>query len=200
MFQEFYPIRLQGASEVNFLLKPEREQDKVDLRSPALGVMTDFSKISPVTIEETSGLGDALEYMKSQHVRLLLAVDGQGNFSGIVTAGDLVGDKPMAIMETHGMSRDQVQIRHIMLRKENIRALTYEQIQQSRIGDVMLTLKGSGDQHALVVDESYAGVKRLRGLISASDISRLLKIRFDVMYEVKSFAEIERVITQGQGL
>ncbi len=200
MFQEFYPIRLQGASEVNFLLTPDKETDKVDLRSPALGVMTDFSETRPVTIEETGGLNDALEYMKSQHVRLLLALNGQGHFSGIVTAADIAGDKPMAVMETHGMSRDQVQIRHIMLRKENIRALTYEQIQQSRIGDVMLTLKGSGDQHALVVDESYAGVKRLRGLISASDISRLLKIRFDVMYEVKSFAEIERVITQGQGL
>ena len=61
----------------------------------------------------------------------------------------------------------------------------------------MLTLKNSGDQHLLVVDETDLGIRRVRGIISASDISRKLKVGFEVMYEAKSFAEIEKIITQG---
>jgi hypothetical protein len=61
----------------------------------------------------------------------------------------------------------------------------------------MLTLKNSGDQHLLVVDETEIGIKRIRGIISASDVSRKLRVGFDIMYEAKSFAEIEKIITQG---
>ncbi len=197
MFQEFKHIRLQEIAEVDYIMSPEQSNSAISLTSPAVDTLTDFTKTSPVTVQESLPVEDAMEYMKSQHVRLLFVVDGNENFSGIVTAADLQGRKIMAFMQRDGVSRDQVQIRHIMLSKLHIRALTYAQIKDAKVGDIMLTLKGSGAQHVLVVDESTAGVMRVRGIISSSDISRCLKIGFDVMYEAKSFAEIEKIVSQG---
>ena len=197
MFQEFRHIRLQDTSDVDFILSPDSANAVVSLHSPAEDVLTDFSLTTPVTVAESVQIDEALEIMKSQHVRLLFVLDNQDNFSGIVTAADVQGRKILAFMQRDGVSRDQVQVRHIMLGKLHIRALTYEQIKDAKVGDIMLTLKGSGDQHVIVLDEGAAGVARIRGIISSSDISRRLRIGFDVMYEAKSFAEIEKIVSHG---
>lgn len=199
MLQEFRHIRLQTTTDIDYILSPDKTVTPASLYSPAFEVFTDFTEIKPVTVPESLPIQEALEYMKSQHVRLLFVLDNQDNFTGIITASDAAGRKVMAFMQRDGVSRDQVQVRHIMLSKLNMNALTYEQLKDARVGDIMLTLKGSGDQHVVVIDESSAGVLRIRGIISASDISRRLKIGFDVMYESKSFAEIERVIRSGEG-
>lgn len=198
MFQEYYPIRLSSLDDVNHIVNPAHLRQPGTLRSPAKDVMTDFEKIDPIRINDSTHIDDALAFMKSQHVRLLFAVNGNDEFTGIISAADISGDKPMAVMQQNGLSRDQVEVRHLMLQRMHIKALTYEQINNAKIGDVMLTLKGSGDQHVLITDESLAGVKRVRGIISASDISRYLRISFDVMYQAKSFADIERVVSRGQ--
>lgn len=197
MFQEFYPMRLQDNCDVDHLLSPESINQLVNLRSPAVEVMTDFSAVSPVTILESIAIDEALERMKSQHVRMLFVTSAAGKFCGVITAQDIMGNKVMVYMSSHSVGREEVNVSHIMLDKLHLRSLTFDQVQHSRIGDIMLTLKSSGDQHLLVVDESSLGIKRIRGIISASDISRKLKVGFDVMYEAKSFAEIEKIVTQG---
>ncbi len=197
MFQEFYPIRLSDICEVEHMLSPEVDTQKITLRSPALEVMTDFSLVSPVTVADSVQVDDALERMKRQHVRMLFVTTDAGKLQGVITARDILGSKVMVYMTSHGIGRDEVTVGNIMLDKLHIRSLTFEQIQLARIGDIMLTLKSSGDQHVLVVDQGELGIKRIRGIISASDISRQLKVGFDVMYEAKSFAEIEKIVAQG---
>ncbi|MFC6672334.1 CBS domain-containing protein [Marinobacterium aestuariivivens] len=197
MFQEFRHLRLQDASDVDHLLAPSQVRPPATLRSPALAVMTDFTEISPVTVPAGWQIDTALEWMKSQHVRMLFVVDDHGHFAGVITARDIAGGKAMAYARQNGIDLSDVQVRHIMVSRLTIRALTYEQVADATVGDVMLTMQGSGDQHVVVIDEGYAGVKRVRGVISASDISRLLKVSFEVMYEAKTFAEIEKIVAHG---
>ncbi|MEH6578043.1 MAG: CBS domain-containing protein [Amphritea sp.] len=197
MFQEFYPIRLNDICEVEHMLSPDVSSYNTTLRSSAVEVMTDFSVITPVTVAENVQIDDALERMKRQHVRMLFVTTDVGKLLGVITARDILGSKVMVYMTGHGIDRSEVTVRNIMLDKLHLRSLTFEQIELAKIGDVMLTLKTSGDQHVLVVDQGEAGIKRIRGIISASDISRKLKVGFDVMYEAKSFAEIEKIVTQG---
>ncbi|SIS54728.1 CBS domain-containing protein [Neptunomonas antarctica] len=200
MFQTFRHIRLQEISDVNHLLSPEQLQNPISLNSPAIDVMTDFLKVAPVSISQETQVDEALEWMKSQHVRLLFATGADSLFSGVVTARDIMGSSVMSYMQTHGLPREYVLVKHVMIAKEQLLALTYEQLKHAQIGDMMLTLKDSGEQHIVVIDESLAQVKRIRGIISASDLSRKLKVGFEIMYEAKSFAEIERVVTHGGGI
>jgi CBS domain-containing protein len=200
MLQDFKNIRLFDAVDAEYILSPENKGTPASLHSPALDVFTDFMDVKPVTVSESMPIAEALEYMKSQHVRLLFVLDNKDAFAGIITAADAAGRKVMAFMQKNQVSREQVQVRHIMLSKFNIKTLTYAQLCDTRVGDVMLTMKDSGDQHVVVIDESTAGVIRVRGIISSSDISRRLKISFDIMYEAKSFAEIENVLSENGGL
>lgn len=197
MFQEFHPLHLSQTNNVRHLLRPEQMRSPISLHSPALDILTDFLDTSPVTVAQDMQIDDALDYMKRQHVRLLIAIDIGGQPAGIITAHDLMGSRVLAYMQQSGNTRDAVSVKQLMLPMEEARALTYQQVQGARIGDIMQTLSHSGDQHVLVVDSGLAGVERIRGIISASNISRALKIGFDVMYEAKTFAEIERMVTHG---
>ena len=200
MFQEFRHLRVQDTADVDHLLSPTQVRPVSTLRSPALDVMTDFTETAPVTVSAGLAVDEALEWMKSQHVRMLFVTNDQGQFCGIITARDIAGSRVMAYAGQNGIDRADVQVRHIMHGKAQIRGLTFEQISNATIGDLMLTMQGSGDQHVVVIDEGYAGVKRVRGVISASDISRQLKVSFEVMYEAKTFAEIEKIVAHGGGL
>lgn len=197
MFQEFRHLRLQDAAGVDHLLAPPQVKAPATLRSPALAVMTDFTETAPVTVPLTWQVDTALEWMKSQHVRMLFVVDDHGHFAGVITARDIAGREVSAYAKEHRIDRAGVQVRHIMTNRLQIRALTYDQLSNATIGDVMLTMQGSGEQHVVVMDEGCAGERRVRGVISASDISRLLKVSFEVMYEAKTFAEIEKIVAHG---
>jgi len=197
VFQEFHPLRLQDNCEVEHLLYPDVNQSPMGLHSPAREVMTDFSQVQPVTVTEGVAVDDALERMKTQHVRMLFVITLAGKFIGVISAQDIAGSKVIVYMQNHGVSRDEVSVGHIMLHKQYLHSLKYDQVQHARIGDIMLTLKNSGDQHLLIIDQTELGIERIRGIISASDISRKLRVGFNIMYEAKSFAEIEKIITQG---
>lgn len=199
MSQEFYPLRLQNNCDVEHLLIPEKKPH-CSVRNPAIEVMTDLSEVVPVTVTEGVAVDDALERMKSQHVRMLFVITLAGKFIGVVSAQDIAGHKVVVHMQNHGVTRDEVSVGQIMLPKTTLRSLTFDQINHARIGDIMLTLKNFGDQHLLVVEETELGIKRIRGIISASDVSRKLRVGFDIMYEAKSFAEIEKIIIQGNDL
>lgn len=200
MSDQFHAIKLQDVADVSHLLTPEQVQEPVTLHSNAVTMMTDFEQSTPFTIAETAAVDEALEWMKNQHVRLLFALNGAGEFSGVITAQDLMGRQVMSYMQAYNLSRDEVQVKHIMLPKSDIKGLPLSHLQQAKVGDLVQTLKGIGGRHVLVVDEGLAQVKRIRGIISASDISRQLKIAFDVVPEAKSFAEIERIVTHGGGI
>ncbi|MCP8686968.1 CBS domain-containing protein [Marinobacterium sedimentorum] len=200
MFQEFRHLRVQEASDVDHLLSPVQVRPQSTLRSPALEVMTDFVETAPVTVSAQMSVDEALDWMKSQHVRMLFVVNDKHQFAGVITARDIAGSGAMVYAQQHGIARSEVRVCHVMLGKANIRGLTFEQVADATIGDLMLTMQGSGDQHVVVIDEGYAGVKRVRGVISASDISRILKVSFEVMYEAKTFAEIEKIVAHGGGL
>lgn len=194
MLEEFHALQLQGLGDKPSLVTPNQDDYSVSIESSATDVMTDFEHVTPVSVEQKELVDDALDLMKRQHVRLLFAVNEQGDVQGIITAADIMGVKPMMYAENNGIARKLVEVKHIMLARDKINALSLRQVQQVKIGDIILTLQSSSSQHLLVLDEDAQGEKKIRGIISASDISRHLKISFDVIQEAKTFAEIEQIL------
>ncbi|QLE97906.1 CBS domain-containing protein [Neptunomonas phycophila] len=197
MLKDFRQVRLQDIADVSEVVTPKIVSEQITLASPAEKVMTDFNRVMPITASKNMQVDNALQLMKTQHVRLLLATNDQGEFVGIITAREILGRNVMAYMKSNDIPREDVLIKHVMIAKSRLKALTMEQARQVKIGDVMETLKGSGEQHVLVVDNATS-TKKICGIVSASDISRQLKVGFDVLYEAKSFADIEQIVTHGR--
>ena len=167
--------------------------------SPAVEVMTDLRRVAAVTIGPTPSVHVANQTMIARGVRALLVVDDQRRICGIVTATDLLGDKPVQIARQRGMRHEEVSVGDIMTPVDGLEAIDMRQVLAARVGDIVATLKRSGRQHALVVDQApdaaAGGGQMLRGIFSQTQIARQLGTPPDAAQPGRSFAEIAAAIS-----
>ena len=148
---------------------------RVTADDPAIEVMTDLTRVSAVLTRSTDSIDEALARMKQHGVRLLLVVDGERRIMGLVTAHDILGEKPM---------------RHLMTPREELEAIPLASVRSAKVGHVVATLHESGRQHALVAEADG----RIRGIFSATRIARQLGVDPQAINPAEiasTFAQIE---------
>ena len=164
---------------------------RVTLDSPATEVMTDLTRVTAVIILPGDGVDEAHRRMIQRGVRLLLVVDQDRKLQGVVTATDVLGEKPVQIAAERGIRRDEVLVRDIMTSRERLQALDMDQVGAARVGHIVTTLKQAGRQHTLVADHDEKGSSRLRGVFSSTQIARQLGVNIQTNVVANTFAEIE---------
>ncbi|GAB4360521.1 MAG: hypothetical protein Kow006_30490 [Gammaproteobacteria bacterium] len=163
--------------------------------APATEVMTDLKHVRLITIEADAGINDALHLMMHAGVRMLVVTDREG-IAGIITSRDINGEKPVDFISRHRVTRDQVKVSDIMTPRSELDVLMLSDVAKARVGDIILTLREAGRQHAIVVEKAGAGELMLRGIFSATQIGRQLGISLEPTGQVQSFAELEAVLAR----
>ena len=166
------------------------------LDSPALSVMTDLRRVRALTIGPAVSISAANMKMIASGVRLLLVIDRSHSILGLVTATDMLGEKPVQLMVKAGRSHDDIQVQDIMTPAESLEALRMADVDNACIGDIIETLKRSGRQHALVMESDGQPRPIVRGIFSSTQIGRQIGIKLDVFEVAHSFAEIEQSLTR----
>ena len=124
------------------------------------------------------------------HVRSKIVIDHDENFMGVISSSDLSSYKVLHIAQLRNVSRGDLSVETLMLKKDEMRAIDFAKINNYTIGDVLATLKNLGQQHVLLIDKEHT----LRGLISASDIARALHIPININEKAHTFKEIFDVV------
>ena len=170
----------------------------VRLDSPAIEVMTDLRRISAVTVAPDAPIGEANRTMLSRRVRALFVVDDARNILGILTATDVLGERPIQFAQSRGIHHDEVSVRDIMTAADRLEVLDIRDIERARVGDLVATLRVAGRQHALVVETSAPNTphqKTVCGIFSVTQIARQLGIPPQHTHDIaRTFAEIEAAI------
>jgi len=197
-------IRELGAG-AGFRRPAQAPAAKVSIESPALEVMTDLRRTTPATIRPQAPLAGANQFMITRGVRLLLVVDEREGVLGVVTATDILGERPMRVATERGMRRDELTVADIMIPAEQVEVIALPDVAAARVGHVLETLRRAGRQHALVVDFDDVPSGRpltppgrramVRGIFSLSQIARQLGVSVATGGEVaRTFSEIEAAI------
>jgi CBS domain containing-hemolysin-like protein len=168
-------LNMLSLSPTEHLVHPE-EFHELQLDSPALSIFTDFKKHQPMEIDADTPATQAEYLMRKAHVRLKLVVDRKEELIGMISLRDL-DEQNFMLQQRKGFARESIQVRHLMLPRERIKALAYRDLLSATVGDVVGVLKQNGQQHCLVIDPQ---LHQIRGLISASDIARRLHIALEV--------------------
>lgn len=175
------------------------------IESPALEVMTDLSRTTPAVIRPRAPLAGANQFMITRGVRLLLVADERENVLGVITASELLGERPMLVATERGVRRDELTVGDVMIPAERMEVIAFADLAGARVGHVVETLRRAGRQHALVVDydetpsaRPFAAPTRramVRGIFSLSQIARQLGLPVADGGEVaRTFSEIEAAI------
>lgn len=175
--------------------QPDRDvAPRLSSDDPALGAMTDLRQVTAVTIDPDASIEHAMRVMVRRNVRLLLAVSVDNEIQGLITATDLLGEKPMLYLREHGGRRSDIRVRDLMTPRDRLEAVAYDDLHAAKVGHIAATLRESGRQHALVVESDAAGQTMVRGILSASQLSRQLGESLHTGLVAHTFAEIEEAL------
>ena len=173
--------------------EPEgRPQGPLQMNQPAALAMTDLRRVAAVAIHPDASLEAAQQRMVHARVRMLLVTDPAGELLGLITSRDLLGEAPIRVAVEDGVARDQLAVSRVMVPRERIQVLDWGDVQHASIGDVVCTLRDSGRQHALVVQQGRP--PQICGIFSATQIGRLLGVPVEASDKPQSFAEVEHLL------
>ncbi len=201
MFRDYTPLPLSALNPATTYHQPAQNQlaqnlpARLNLESPALECMTDLKHVCAATIEPEATLDTANQTMIERGVRLLLVVDTSRLVLGLITANDVLGEKPVLFIREQGIKRQDVLVRDIMTPQYQLEVLKMEDVLRARVGHVVATLKKSGRQHAVAVDVSAADqTQKVRGIFSATQVARQLGVTIQTTEVARTFAEIEAML------
>jgi CBS domain containing-hemolysin-like protein len=165
--------------------------DRVTLDEPALQVMTDLRSATAVIILSGDSLDEAHRRMIQRGVRLLLVVDQNRHVVGLITATDILGEKPMQVIAQRGIRREELLVRDIMTPHGELEVLDLNDVRVAKVGHIVATLRACGRQHAIVVERDSGGRQTVRGVFSATQIARQLGVAIPTSEVARTFSEIE---------
>ena len=165
--------------------------ERVSLDNPALDVMTDFRRMTAFIATPGDSIQQAEERMLRRKVRLLFVMDNQDRVAGLITSTDIHGEKPMQIVQSRGIRRDEVLVSDIMTPVDRLEAIDFDDLAHARVGHVLETLKWRGRQHALVIEKAN-GQEIVRGLLSLSQLCKQLGVEVQTTEVAHTFTEIEQ--------
>lgn len=168
-------------------------RSRLTLESPALEAMTDLCHVHAATIAPHGTLEQCNAFMIARGVRLLFVEDASRSVIGVITATDLLGEKPMRFVQERGVTHDEILVSDLMTTADGLQALDRQEVSHAQVGHLIATLKAVGRQHTFVTDEGGA---RICGLFSAKDIARRVGTEVPTLPVAANFAQIEAALSK----
>jgi CBS-domain-containing membrane protein len=166
----------------------------ITLEDPATAIMTDLRRVPPVLVDPEVDIEAAMRIMIRRNVRSLFVVNVENEVLGLLTATDLLGEKPLQHIQQHGGRRAEIRVRDLMTPHARLEVLPMAEVAHSRVGHVLATLVRAGRQHAIAVEEGPDGREVVRGVFSASQLEKQLGRPVPTAPRAHSFAEIEAAL------
>lgn len=192
MLRDYAPLRsalLQAG--VGYAQPTQPVPEKAVLDDAATTVMTDLTRVTAVICLPGDTVDEAHRRMIQRGVRLLLVVDQDRKVVGLITATDVLGEKPVLAASQRGLRRDEVLVRDVMTPQERLEVLGMAEVAAAKVGHIVATLQKAGRQHAMVVEYDAKGRQTVRGLFSITQVARQLGVAIQTSEIARSFSEIE---------
>lgn len=199
MNKHYMPLNLSHLPGPLGYFRPSQELPaRIGLDSPAIMTMTDLRQVAALTVEPNVSIEWALTRMREGGVRLLLVVNHDGDVCGLVTATDIQGEKPLQLQRELNLRYSEIRVRDIMIPREKLEFILMTDVLKASVGNVLETLRRTGRRHALVYDhDRRSGMSGIRGIFSATRLSRQLGIVFEPVEVAQTFAEVEVALNGG---
>lgn len=198
MIREFEALKSSRLKTGASYMRPTQVlPEHVDLGDPALSVMSDLSKVSVVVTRPYASMDSANAKMIRYGVRMLLVLDSNDQVAGLLTASDILGEKPMRFLQNMGGTHADIMVRDIMTSQRDLEVMHLDDVKQAEVGQIVATLKKAGRQHGLVVSEWADGKQVVCGIFSINQIARQLGSQTQSFELTQTLAEIEAIVSRG---
>jgi CBS domain-containing protein len=133
--------------------------------------------------------------MQSAKVKALVVIDHDEAILGLVSLKDTQGIKTGLAAQEKGVSPAQVTVGMVMTLAEQLETIQFKDLSNARVGHIAHILHEHDLQHLLVVDLDEIGTAKVRGIFSATRISRQLGENISGTLSSQSVGEMHKRIT-----
>ena len=183
----------QVPSGINLITPDDKSRKTISENDPAMVVMTDLKKVIAFQIESSASIDAINNKMMACGVRLLFVHDTQDNLVGLITSSDIQGEKPLLYVTQNGGTRDDIGAQELMTPLAKLEGFPLEEVKKSRVADIANALKECQRHHMLVL-ENREGDQFIRGIFSATQLSRQLGTSITPSYRAENFAQLNRAL------
>jgi len=189
-----YPVLpVQHLSGTVRVYKPASPRT-VTLESHALDIMTDLRHSHIATIAPQTSIELANIYMKQRGVRSLFVLNEDRQLLGVITATDILGEKPMRFNQDRQLKHSEIMVADIMTPVDSLEAIKIDDVRRAKVGHVIASLRDAGRQHTLVIDKDVNDLFFVCGIFSLTQIEKQLGHTIQLTEVAKTFAEIEATV------
>jgi CBS domain-containing protein len=178
-----HPFVLKTTTNVPIVLEPSNDPWQVELKDPAISVMTDFRVRAMFKVTQDETIDAALNKMKVAGLRIAFVKDKDSeNILGSITSYDIMGEKPMRYLQSvgfaehSGITHKDIKVGDIMEHSKDWVVAEMHDVEKADVKAVLDALQKCGRTHMSVVEHKEGETPRLRGLFSSSKVLRLTEI------------------------
>jgi len=193
MLEHYKAISLTQLEQHPQSISPDRGHKELTLDDPAIAVLTDHRLEKVSMCRPEAHIDQAMVRMGRDNTSMLLVSSDQENIEGLITSADISGERSIQYIQSAGKKRDQVKVKHVMRRIEDLPCIAINDVLDARIGDILHTLNDIGSEYILVTMQEHDHVA-IRGVFSSRHIAKALKIFFDPSPGARTFAEFTKAL------
>ncbi|BBW90081.1 hypothetical protein PS1M3_01680 [Pseudoalteromonas sp. PS1M3] len=182
----FKELRTQNISHGVIAKSFADNQPLIDLASPALKMVNNFTQKKPVRAQHETIIADALKQTSSQQSDFVLVMDDDHKLIGIVSSADLQSAKITIIAQRLNTPRNEVSLRHVMTPINQLMGVSMQSLSYACVGDALQTMEHQGAMFLLVTTAN----NEICGLISARQIAKTLHIPLHISPIATSFSDV----------
>lgn len=182
----FKELRTQDVSKGVLSHVYSDTQPLIDLTSPALKMVNNFTEKDPLRAHYDISIIEALQKTSSQHTDFILVIDDSEKLIGIVSSADLQSSKIMVLAQRLNVNRADISLRHVMTPLTQLTGVSMQSLSYACIGDALQTMEHHGTMFLLVTTAD----NEICGLLSAREITKTLQIPLHISPIAHTFSEV----------
>lgn len=171
---KYDPLNLLHVSPENLCLHCSRLPELIHYEDPAEKALINICSLLSNTIQSSDSIDYALDEIKKTPIHFLLVVGRDGCLKGAISGEDILGEKPIKILQERRIARSQITVGMVMTPSTQFAVIDAHDIVYAKIGHIVNTLQYYKKQYALVVKSDSANHPEVEGIFALSELSRQL--------------------------
>ncbi|WP_322406147.1 hypothetical protein U0358_09965 [Idiomarina sp. PL1-037] len=182
---EFKEIQWSSAADKIAIHHNYGHQPLISWHDSAMHVVDDFTKVSPLEITESTQVSDAEQKLRGANQRYACIKNQSNEMTGLLALRELHGRKATQLSTVKQIGWRELVVKELMLPLIILPQVKLEDLKKAKIGDAAATLKASGRDFLLVIND-----REVCGVVSSLRIAELTGESVNVYHLPSTFAEI----------
>lgn len=193
MNKTYQSLPVTHLNENNTFSHPPELPELVHIEDPAHNVIMNFDVIKPVVVHPKTPINDALIEMKAAGTHIMLVIE-DSKVVGVISSEDILGEKPMQIIQERRIRRDEILVQSIMTPREKLVTIQLSDLRIAKVGHVIKTLNEHKQHYAIIVENDGPSQQQIvHGLVYIYEIlKRLDKDIVTELREARSILELQK--------